>query len=258
MKTIPSTPRGSPALLLVVAALGTLTGCQSLIEPPRTTVELAREQINATHEISGAINSLEKGVTNDPEASARRIAAIEARIAKSEARVDAVAEEANTRNEKIKEKVIAVTGDVAQVASAFSGLSIAPGLVKSVTDVLHNRVDTVDDRFKRSLKAEVTGLQDDIARKIGDQVKLNESQMAQYRAEVLAAAKAQGLSKEDVAKLEGMSDSELLGLLGGGGGLAGLSLAALLRTFGKSRSQDDINQLWDNVADLKVKLAAKE
>lgn len=46
-------------------------------------------------------------------------------------------------------------------------------------------------------------------------------------------------------------------LLGGGGSLAGLSLAALLRTFGKSRSHGEIDELGDKLSEVKEKLAQK-
>lgn len=242
-----------PAWLLVL-----LSGCQSVIQPPKTTVDLAKEQITAINGVSSSVHSLEQGVTKDPDASAKRIAELEAKIAKSEATIAAVAEEANTKNEKLKEKIGTVAGDVAQVAGAFSGLGpIVPGLIAATTNVLKDRVETVDTRLKETLQKEVAGVRDDVAKKIGEQVKLNETQMAQYRTEVIAAAKAQGMSEADVAKLQGMSNTDMLGLLGGGGSLAGLSLAALLRTFGKSRSQGEIDELWDKLSEVKEKIAQK-
>lgn len=258
MKTITISPLRAAPPALFVSALLVLTGCQSVIQPPKTTVELAKEQITAINGVSGSIHSLEQGVTKDPEATAQRIAALEQKIAQGEARLAAIVEEANSKNQKLKEKIGDITGDVTQIAAAFSGLGpIVPGLLTATTAALRERVEKVDDRLKETVQKEVTGLRDEVAKKVGEQIRLNETQMAQYRAEIVAAAKERGLSEAEIAKLQGMSDAELLGLLGGGGGLAGLALTALLRTYGKSRSQGEIDQLWDKIDEVKDKVAQK-
>lgn len=243
---------------LFFSAVFVLAGCQSVVQPPKAAVDLAKEQITAINGVSRSINSLEESVTDDPAATSKRIAALEEKLAQSEARVAAVVEEANTKNQKLKEKIGDVAGDVAQIAGTFTGLGpIVPGLLNATSAALKERVEKVDERLRETVQKEVVGLRDDVARKVGEQTKLNEAQMAQYRAEVLAAAKEQGLSEDELAKLQSMSDTELLGLLGGGGGLAGMSLAALLRTYGKSRSQEEINQLWDKLDAVKEKIAGK-
>lgn len=69
---------------------------------------------------------------------------------------------------------------------------------------------------------------------------LTDAQKKQFKEEFLLAAAYQGVSKEELEKLKGLSPDALLGIFGGGGTLGTISLISFLRTFGKSRSQPEI------------------
>ena len=93
---------------------------------------------------------------------------------------------------------------------------------------------------------------------------LTDAQKKQFKEEFLLAAAYQGVSKEELEKLKGLSPEVLIAMFGGGGGLIGL-----LRTFGKSRSQPEIersktdidrsqkqiDELYDKFVELKCKAA---
>lgn len=79
---------------------------------------------------------------------------------------------------------------------------------------------------------------------------LSEQQQRDFKEKFLALLAENGATKEQLRDATSKSPGELLALTGGGGGLGVIALMALLRTFGKSRSQDEINELYDKVGEL--------
>lgn len=76
---------------------------------------------------------------------------------------------------------------------------------------------------------------------------------AQLKDEILKAAKENGVSEKDLETLKSKSPEDLIALFGGGG----VGLAALLRTLGRSRSQNEIDEHYDKITEIDKKLERK-
>ncbi len=146
------------------------------------------------------------------------------------------------RAEQAAADVGAIKGDVAalketvqrQVAGASES---AKGLIAGIDAV----------------RAEAAGKIDLAAHKIELRLLPLEKDQGAFKEELARAAHAAGLSQAEVARLQGMPVEQLLAA---GGVPAVLGALALFRTLGRSRAQDQVDELYDKVESLKVGVAA--
>lgn len=283
-------------ILLIAVALNLgLAGCQNLVEPSKTTTAFYDNQVKATVGISNSVGSLEKSVTKDPVATDRRVTELETKLQATVSEMDQVRRDADTKNERAIAAAKDAAVKAADVVSALGGGGVYGGLVtslfngrapshdelkKSVDAVLAEAqkqvaalkadVETKTEIAKQQSSAKEEQLKRDLEAARKEFAVLSEQQQAAARAELVRIAKDKG-----IAGAEGMTTEQLLVALGG----AGLGLAGLLRTFGKSRNaseveqmattQDahaekintaasEVDQLWDGVKQIEQKIAVLE
>jgi|GEM_PF-3347564 len=192
----------------------------------------------------GVNTALEEKRKADEQARALAQAQSETKEANAQtekAKLDAkAAEEKKEADEKIKQNNLEITKLQTQLEKVNADLKKAEAAVKEG-----------EKSLEAKLKESAKSLTDDVA-------KLKSFDKDEFRRQVLEEAKRMGLSKEDIEKAKGMSDTQLIGLLGGGGGLSLAALAALFRTFGPSRGQKEVDELFEKQSELQKELARFE
>jgi hypothetical protein len=89
--------------------------------------------------------------------------------------------------------------------------------------------------------------------------KLDDVTKQRAKDEILAEIQRQKLvSEPELAKLREKSPEELAGLLGGGGAIGLAALLALLRSFGASRGQKEIDEQWEQLKAIENKMGRLE
>jgi|GEM_PF-2575758 len=78
---------------------------------------------------------------------------------------------------------------------------------------------------------------------------------AEFKSQLVQVAAENGMAQQEIDKLKETGADDLLQSygLGGAGGLIGLF--ALIRTFGKSRSKEEVDEIWDQVKSLEKDVA---
>lgn len=170
--------------------------------------------------------------------------------AKELARAQNETKEAKAQTEKAKEEAKA---EAAKKECADKLARLQEQLSKVKEDL--EKAQAAHDKSKEALEAK---LKDSATSLTADVAKLKAFDKEEFRKQVLEDAKRMGLSKEDIEKVKGMSDTQLMGLLGGGGGLSLAALAALFRTFGPSRGQKEVDELFEKHSELQKELARFE
>ena len=74
----------------------------------------------------------------------------------------------------------------------------------------------------------------------------------QFQTEMVRVAEENKWSKEKIDELKAMSPSEAFQTYGLGGGAGAVGIFALLRTFGKSRSKEEIERLMGEVHEVRA------
>lgn len=137
-----------------------------------------------------------------------------------------------------------VTDNAAAAADAKKASEAAQKAAAEVAKEAEKMVATLKAEFvsKEELRKKELELakQEISALSAKDQVDLKQ--------QLIAEAKARGIKDA-----EGMTLEQLLAALGA----SGVSVAALVRTFGRSRSQNEIDQLWDKISELRTMIAEK-
>jgi hypothetical protein len=255
--------------VIVVAALVStlLSGCVT----PRQNLEVKKQAVQAIDRIPKAIYGSTRAVIAD---DATKIdpyeTASDQGAAHALAEIDAIQKQVAEQEKMLKEFL---TAAVNAAGSAVPGGGLAVAAVNSFLFKIKSSgdeaksagaaaaiekaaaVETKTNEKLASAQTEIQGLKAELAKKdveftarieresraLKDFVaQLTDAQKKQFKEEFLLAAAQQGVSKEELERLKGLSPDALLALLGSGGTLGSISVVSLLRTLGKSRSQPEI------------------
>lgn len=266
------------ALLGVAFVLVSFTGCQSVIEPSKTTTAFYKANVDAINGVSKAAGTIATAVAPDsPEVQKRvkELAAENAIIREDLARATDAADRKNQEiAEKLKDGLQTAAAESVRIAGALSGTGplgdkLANFIAKDVTPALElgKKVQQNLDTAKTELAEKAERQKKDLEQAIKEFAVLNTKEQAAARAELVKLADAKG-----VKGAEGMSTEQLLAALA----TAGVSVAGLARTFGRSRSAEAVGELataqdghaaklaetstgvenlWDDVKALQAKIA---
>lgn len=139
---------------------------------------------------------------------------------------------------------------VARISDTDAVVSAANSKLASFESKLENVVASLPEKDVKELGEKLGRLVEDNRSKF---VELEKT----FTAELTAAAKERGLTDAEMESLKAKTSENPWAALSLGGGGALAAVIALLRTLGKSRSQPQIDELYDLVKDLTVDVAAK-
>lgn len=148
-------------------------------------------------------------------------------------------------------KVDAANEKATTAKNKAENVKIAAGETKAKVDKMHDVMTKLSEETRVSL-AKLEGFDPEKfeANLKKQQELIVGKEGAELKAAILEEAKAAAIPIEMLAKLEGMTSEQLLGLVGTGGAGSLLGLFALFRSFGPSRSQrqtDILNQMMDSL-----------
>ncbi len=249
----------------LLVAISLFSGCQSIIHPSSKRLSLDEKQILSTDGISQAISSLELSISQNKTDSEIRIAELKREMEDRQEQMRRDIDETNKLNEELMEEIFdTATGLAGAAGGSFAGTLLGSAISGSFDKYLISKKPSLTVEFQDRLKE----IEDDVSKakdevrdelltELSSVVKLSDTEKQDFRREILKEAESKGLPQDQIDSLKGMSDEQLIGLVGGGGSLGVLALAALLRTFGRSRSQKEIDELWDKYSDIRENIARR-
>lgn len=254
------------------------TGCQTTAGK-RANLESNQNLVDAINRNTDAtVASGLAGVTGDVSHLDKVSEKNAADVAATNARYKQLRDDLEKQKLEFSNFVNGALGIVGEVATELvpGGTAAARvlGVIKNKVDAANGAANQAQDKaagalaeaekqikaLKEEVAAKEKGLKDQLAAEQERQKR--ELEFARKELSLLSATETEALRSElvtiakenGVANAEGMTTEELLAALGAGG----IGLAGLLRTFGKSRSQSDIDQLWDKQSKLEKDLANVE
>lgn len=277
----------SPVLVIAVAAVIMLTGCVS----PSEKVALKKNQIQAIDRvpkaiygstraiISGDVTKMDPYETANDQGVAQTLREIDAIHQRLVAQEKMWSEFMNTALDAAGSAVpgsglgasiaknfitrIKAAGDVASAAEVEARSAInaaadaksegikAVGMVEKCCDA---KLAAIKQDFQE-LKAQLDKKQSDFSVSFQKEfAQLDKEQQAKFKENFLALLAQNGASKADLEKATAKSPGELAALVTGGGGISLAALLALLRSFGPSRSKDDVDKINQELAVVKAKV----
>lgn len=271
------------ASLLAIPTIGLLlatTSCRNLIEPSVGTEKLSVAQTNAIESINASINSLELATSKDAMESRRRIAELEKQGERRRSELVAARQEIDRRGRQLTGLLTevgkaatllgvpgasSVTQLVGELQKRMSANEVAAAQAKTKADAVTETATTAAKaEAERASRTEVAALRAELEKQIQagtglieqnkdlvtsfvessrNELTNNKQAEAEFRRELKELATQFGVSKAEVEKLDASSVNQLLGLIAGGGGAGIAALLALLRTMGKSRASNEVEQL---------------
>lgn len=269
-------------IIIVATLLSVLiNGCIS----PEQQLEANKQQMQAIDRIPKAIyGSTRAVIAGDPTKMDPYETASERAAARSLAEIDAIQKDLNEQKQMLNEFLNTA---VSATGSAVPGGGLAAAAVNSFLNKINSSseeaksarkeaadaaemadaIETKNNEKYTSTQVEIQNLKIELEKKnleltsrinaesqlLKDSfVKLTDDQKKEFKEEFLRVAEQKGVSREDLAALTQKSPEELIETYGSGGAIGIVSLLALLRTFGKSRSQKEIDELYDNFVELKT------
>ena len=246
MKTIP---------ILILLSIPTLfIGCVNLIEPSKGRVKLDENQIKVLEGLNSHFESLELSVTKNEAESIKRLQKLKEEAIKREAELKQAIEDINAVGQNFKE----ITNGLATIADPSGGMFTGALKLFIDTQATKKAIEEIEDSAKIvKIEAELSAATNFLEKEIGDLREAFKNSSAfdkgKFKEEVLLLAKAQGFSEDQLKELKESTSNQLLGLAGGGGTVGLLTLAALARTYGRSRGQPEIEKIKQDVALIKEK-----
>jgi hypothetical protein len=268
---------------LIGICAGLLAGCVS----PKDTYQVRQHQVTATNDISDVmIAATEAQLAGDPAL----LDGVKKSHGENKEAARAEFDRVNTRLRQMEKEFsglidgLAKVAGVSPVASAVATqlgnmIKTTAGIAdegKTAATTAQKSADAAANEQKAleaKLGTKIDSLKETIATKSRELEKLeeqtNERQKAlveqfarldekvqqEIKENVITELEKNGATKEELEKYRAMTPAQLYALLLAGGGT---SLAALLRTLGRSRGQPELNEQWDEIKKLQTELARAE
>ncbi len=243
MKPTRLLPLAITTLGLVVSAL--FTGCQSVIEPSKTTTEFQKDTVVGLTGISKSVNNVATAIAPDSTAVQKRVKELEAESAQLREAMSRAKAEADRKNEELKEKIkdglVDAAAEATRIAGALTGTGVlgdklATLISRDVAPALEaaKKVQQNLDATRAEIAAKEAQQKKDIGQALTEFAKLSSEQKNAAREELIKLAQEKGIKGA-----EGMTTDQLIAALGA----AGIGLAGLLRTFGPSRGAKEVGQV---------------
>jgi len=272
------------ALPLAATLAFSVTGCQNVVQPSKTTTAFYDNQVSATLKISDSVNTVAKAIAPDSAEVQKRVEAIEAENKRLREDIARTRSEADRMNEDLKRKVGDVALDVGKVvveagkvASAVAGAGpLAGTITEFIGGVVKDKVSQAKRETAEDTNQAIAKAKEALRAELSQSIKLTEAQQVQFKEEIARLGREKGLSPAEIAKLQ---ETDLSTLLVTGGSAGSLALLALLRTLGGSRAEPkikelavatdsqakkieasagELDELWEQVKALEAKLAVTE